>query len=332
MALSTDILLYGLIALAAILLAEGLFYLFLDNSSTARTINRRMSMIAAGKSAQDIHKKLMRDTAESRAHLGPFGDLITALDKLLGQTGLTITVTRMLFMMGVLSLFAFAGLALLNFRHTLMPFGGKFFLIAIILALVVGVGAPLLYLLRLKVKQTKLFEEQLPEALDMMVRSLRVGHPVSVALALAAKQMPDPIGSQLGLVVDETNYGMELRDALEKLGDRVDVPDFEFVIVAISIQHDTGGNLAEVLNGLSEVIRSRFRMFKKVRALAAEGRFSAKILSVLPFAFAAFTFSAKPKYYLSVIDDPMFFKIALGALLMQVLGIFIMHKLINFRI
>jgi tight adherence protein B len=112
----------------------------------------------------------------------------------------------------------------------------------------------------------------------------------------------------------------------------VGVEDFKYVVVAISIQHETGGNLAEVLHGLSTIIRDRFRMFRKVRALSAEGRLSMKILTALPFVFAAFAFSSRPEFYLDVIDDPLFLPMVGGGVALELLGILIMHKLVNFRV
>jgi tight adherence protein B len=123
-----------------------------------------------------------------------------------------------------------------------------------------------------------------------------------------------------------------LREALANVGKRVGLQDFQFVVVAISIQHDTGGNLAEVLGGLATVIRARFRMFQKVKALTAEGRFSAKFLAGLPFAFLVMVYSSKPSYYLNQIDDPLFAKMMGAALGLQIIGMFVMRKMINFKV
>jgi len=127
-------------------------------------------------------------------------------------------------------------------------------------------------------------------------------------------------------------YGLELREALANLGERVDVEDYQYVVVSINIQHETGGNLAEVLHGLSTVIRARFRMFKKIRALSAEGRLSAKILAILPIAFAALTFSNKPQYYINAADDPLFWPLVGVTICLELIGIYIMYRLVNFRV
>lgn len=325
-------LLYGAIAICALLLVEGLFYLILDSRGGQRSVNRRMRMLSDGKEGQDVYAVLRRPEPESWKQFGPFGDAFAKLNDLLTQTGLTIATGRVVIIMALLSFLTFFTLVIIAVRNAVFQLDGVTMAAAALLSIAIGVGAPLVYFRYLKTRRMKLFGEQLPDALDMMVRSLRVGHPVSVAIALAAQQMPDPIGTELGIAVDEITYGLELQEALENISNRLDVPDFDFVVVAITIQNETGGNLAEVLNGLSVVIRARFRMFKKIQAMAAEGKFSAKILSGLPFGFAAFVFASKPTYYLQVIDDPLFFQIMGGALIMQVIGIFIMHKLINFRV
>ena len=205
----------------------------------------------------------------------------------------------------------------------------------VLVGTLLGVVIALFFLKRLAKKRMQLFSEQLPDSLDIMVRSLQAGHPVATAMALVTKEMRDPIGSEYGLAVDEMTYGLDMRDALENMGRRVDHPecqDFQYVLVSINIQHDTGGNLAETLAGLSHVIRQRFQMFKKIRVLSAEGRLSAKILAVLPALFVLFMVTGKPSFYNDVLDDPLFWPIVGIAVVLQLVGMFIMHKLVNFRV
>jgi tight adherence protein B len=257
---------------------------------------------------------------------------LAALDRLIAQSGLTLTLRQLLIGMGVLGVATTA--AAFSFAWNLkgMPTGGTLVLLALMGGLAAGGALPIVVLKRLKAARIAKFSEQLPDALDMMVRSLRAGHPVTTAMELAARQMADPMGTELGLAVDEMTYGIPLREALQKMGDRVDQPDFQFVVVAISIQNDTGGNLAEVLEGLSAVIRDRFRMMRKVHALSAQARFSGRLLGAMPFAFAAITYSMRPDYYLKVMGDPMFMPILGIALTLQVSGLVIMNRMINFKV
>lgn len=331
MPFDTTYILYGAIFLAALLLIEGLYYLHADSRSGRDAVNRRMRMIESGATTREVFDTLRRKPREKTSLLGPFDNLGSWLDRLIQQAGLTVSVTRVVVMMMALTVAIFVAILLLT-KGSVVLAGLGGFVSVLVLSSVLGVILPILYLQYLRSKRLRLFAEQLPDALDVMVRSLHAGHPVSAAMSLVTKEMPDPIGSEFGIAVDEMTYGLDLRDALGNLGDRVNVEDFQYVVVAINIQHDTGGNLAEVLHGLSTVIRARFNMFKKIRALSAEGRLSAKILAVLPFVFGGFTFMAKPDFYLEAADDPLFFPFLGVALILEIFGIFIMYKLVNFRV
>ncbi len=331
MAFDTIYLIYGGIFLAALLLAEGLYYLFADGRGGRDAVNRRMKMLEAGATTREVFQTLRREPREKVSFLGPLANWGGQLDHLIQQTGMTLTIQRLLLMMAALTVgcflmvVMFAGGGLLS---------GNVTLIGIIAALSIGagIGGPIAFLKYKKAERLKAFAEQLPDALDVMVRSLQAGHPVSAAMTLVTKEMPDPIGTEFGIAVDEMTYGLELREALANLGDRVDVEDYQYVVVSINIQHETGGNLAEVLHGLSTVIRARFRMFKKIRALSAEGRLSAKILALLPIAFTALTFSNKPHYYINASSDPLFWPLVCVALCLELVGVYIMYKLVNFRV
>ena len=325
-------LLYAAIFIAALLAIEGIYYLFSDGFAGRRAANRRMSALARGVSSTDVLAQLRRQSLEYWAAFGNLARPLMAIDRLLTRSGLTATLRQLFIAMGVLGVATAAAAFSFAMNAKGMPTGGMLVLVSMLAGIAAGVLLPVAVLLHLKAKRGAQFAEQLPDALDMMVRSLRAGHPVTTAMELAAKQMSDPIGTELGLAVDEMTYGISLREALQKMGDRVDQPDFQFVVVAISIQNDTGGNLAEVLEGLSTVIRERFRMMRKVQALASQGRFSAKLLGGMPFAFAAITYSSKPDYYLSVMDDPMFMPIVGVALTLQLVGMLIMRHMINFKV
>jgi tight adherence protein B len=165
--------------------------------------------------------------------------------------------------------------------------------------------------------------EQFPTALDVFVRGLRAGHPIAAALELLTVEMPDPIGSQFGLVVDEVTYGAELRDALEAMADRWDLEDMHMFVVSLSVQSETGGNLAEILESLSRVIRERASMMMKVRALSSEGRMSAVMLTVLPIG--AFVL-------LDVADDRMFIPGFGLIIVFYVVGVLIIRRMVDLKV
>jgi len=324
-------LIYGVISLAVLLLVEGLYHLFVSGNGSRDAINRRMKMIEGGATSREVFQSLRRKPRKQANLLGSFSDFGGKLDHLIGQSGLIITTGRVIAMMCALTIGTFLTITVLTSGGVIV--GGLVgILVVFALSVVVGVVAPIFFLQYKRSKRLALFAKQLPDALDIMVRSLKAGHPVGTALALVTREMPDPIGTEFGIAVDEMTYGLELREALANLGNRVDVEDYQYVVVSINIQSETGGNLAEVLHGLSTVIRARFRMFKKIHAISAEGRLSAKILAVMPFAFAGLTFLKKPDYYVNVLEDPLFLPLVGVALILELVGIWIMYKLVNFRV
>lgn len=331
MAFDSIYILYGAIFLAALLLIEGIYYLYADNQTGRDAANRRMKMLASGASTREVFESLRRKPRDKANFFGPFSKLPDKLDHLIEQSGYNISISRVFFFMGVLAVMIFIGIVIATRGGVIL---GSIAGMGAAMAVSIGAGiaTPIMYLSYLKSKRLRTFAEQLPNALDIMVRSLQAGHPVSAAMTMVTKEMPDPIGTEFGIAVDEMTYGLEMREALANIGDRLDVEDFQYVVVSINIQHETGGNLAEVLNGLSSVIRARFRMFKKVRALSAEGRLSAKILAVLPILFGGLVFSTKPGFYLAVADDPLFMPMLGIAVFLELLGIYIMYKLVNFRV
>jgi tight adherence protein B len=206
----------------------------------------------------------------------------------------------------------------------------------IVQALVAGVFCatilPFLVLRFLRGRRRKAFGAQFPDALDMIVRSLRAGHPVPIAIGLVAREMRDPIGSEFGIVADEITYGSDLESALRNLYFRIGQDDLPLFVTAVGIQASTGGNLGEILDNLSKVIRERFKMRRKVRALASEGRASAIILSSLPLLLMVIIHIVAPDFYGAVWDEDMTRKVLMVAGGWMGFGNFIMYRMVNFRI
>ena len=208
---------------------------------------------------------------------------------------------------------------------------GRLVLIAAFAA-ALGGGLPLM-LLNFKATRTrKKMQEQFPVALDVFVRGLRAGHPIAAALDLLTVEMPDPVGSQFGLVVDEVTYGAELRDALQAMADRWDLEDMRMFVVSLSVQSETGGNLAEILESLSKVIRERQSMFLKVRALSSEGRMTGVMLTVLPLFTFVMLFILSPGFFLDVANDPMFVPGFIILFIMYLTGFFTIRKMVDLKV
>jgi tight adherence protein B len=311
---------------AVLLLVEGLYLLVRDLTGGSAAINRRLRMLAAGKDGKAVLDSLRRHRRGDQDKLagrllqwGPAG----ALDRMIQEVGLLTTTGRFLLRMGAMTMAT--GLAGLFALH-LTPMA------AAALALAVGIGLPLLWLRRRAAARLRKLGEQLPDAVDMIVRSLRAGHPVATAIGNVGREMPDPIGTEFGLVFDEMTYGLDLREALENLAARVAVSDLRFLVVAVRVQYGTGGNLAEVLGNLSRVVRERMTMKRKVHALSAEGRLSATILSALPFVLAGLIFLLRPAYYADSTDDPLFLPLLASGIAGILAGIVVMQRIVNFRI
>ena len=323
-------LLYGAVFIGAVLLIEGIYYLVADTREHSKA-NRRMNMLASGLQPTEVFRTLRRKAPRQIKALGPLGTPILAFEDMMTRAGVTISIRRMLLLMLGLTILVFVAL-FLALQNSALPSVFATNAACVVLACLIGLGGPVAAVWQMKNRRMKKFGEQLPETLDTLVRGLRAGHPIASAMSLVTKEMPDPMGSEFGLVVDEMTYGLELNQALDNMAERIRHPDFEYVIVAINIQHETGGNLAEVLSNLSSIIRDRFRMFKKITALSAEGRMSAWVLSVLPIITLLFLSLTAPSYYGAVLDDPAFWPVAGVAMAALLLGIYIMYRMVNFRV
>jgi tight adherence protein B len=248
--------------------------------------------------------------------------LFPFLEKLLLQSGSNMSLTRLVVIISASFAVLFAAIRLATPTPLLLAVG---------VAAVIATILPMLYLSIRRRKRIKRFGEQLPEALDLIVRSVLAGHPISSSFSLVSREMPDPIGSEFGIILDEMTYGLDMDEALDNLFERVPHPDLHFFTLAVQIQHGTGGNLAEVLSNLSMVIRDRFRMLAKVRSVSAEGRLSAVVISLLPAVVVAIVNVLSPSYFSDVINDPYFWPPIIVGITLLLIGVFIIWKMVNFR-
>lgn len=322
--LATQPLLYAALFLGVLLLVEGAYQFIADLRHGPRAqINRRIRMIESGADAREILAALRRSTAEGDAGLAGRVPGVDRLERLIRQAGMTVSSTRVLLWMLSLAVVSYVGLDL--WSPLPLPLAALF-------AAGLAVGPPVLYIRWRRRRRISMFGEQLPGALDLLVRSLKVGHPMSAALGIVAQEMPDPIGTEFGIAIDEITYGLDLQEAMANMNERVDLPDLRYMTVAINIQHNSGGNLAEILAALSRVIRDRFQMFRKIKAVSAEGRLSAFFLSIFPFLLAVALYVINPNYYIQVADDPAFPFVATVTAVLLVINIFVMRWLVNLRV
>jgi len=193
-------------------------------------------------------------------------------------------------------------------------------------------SAPWFWLGNQRTKRMRLFERQIPEALDLMGRALRAGHAFPTAVKMVGDEMPEPIAKEFRTLFDETNFGVPQNDALMRLADRVPVDDLRYFVIAVMIQRESGGNLAELLDNIAAIVRARLKLLGEVRTLSAEGRLSAWILGLLPFGVAAMINILNPKYMTLLWTDPVGLRLVGGALVMMALAVWWMRKIIQIRV
>ena len=202
---------------------------------------------------------------------------------------------------------------------------------AIVTSISLFVLLPLFVMMSIRDARRQKLSAQLPDALDLMARGLRAGHPLNTSIATVAETMPDPIGTEFGILVDQISYGDEMVVAVRKLAERVPTEDFRYLAASIAIQHGTGGNLGRILTVLSQVMRGRAMTRRKIKAMSAEGRVSAVILSCIPFIMVGLNSIITPEYYGGVVDDPLFIPLAFTALTLIALNALVLFKLVNFK-
>jgi tight adherence protein B len=308
------------VALATGLTVEAIYLMCFSAASYRSKINRRLMISKDRTDRESVLIELRRERGLTAG--GDYRMGLIALNRLILQSGLTVGITKIFVFIGIGSLFAFG--ATMIFRGNILE--------AALAAVLSATALPYLVLKFLRSRRQGKFGAQFPDALDIITRSLRAGHPVPIAISMVGREMPDPIGSEFGVVSDEITYGADLESAMRNLYGRIGSDDLPLFVTAVAIQGSTGGNLGEILENLSGVIRQRFKMRRKIYALAAEGRASAMILSALPIGmFIVIQFIA-PDFYASVWTEPLTKKLLLGAAGWMSIGNMIMFKMVNFKI
>jgi tight adherence protein B len=204
-----------------------------------------------------------------------------------------------------------------------------------ILALLVGLAATSLPLVHLRMKKKKRiakFEKQLPEGLGLIARALRAGHAFTSGMKLASEEFGDPLGPEFDETLDEINFGVSVTEALKNLAYRVDCPDLRFFVVSVILQRETGGNLAEIIESLAQLIRERFKFRGKVRVLSAEGRLSAVVLVIIPFLLFLTIFFLNPSFLEPLISDPLGRVIILIAISLMAVGVLVIRRIIKVEV
>ncbi|MCK8464900.1 type II secretion system F family protein [Aliiroseovarius sp. S1339] len=322
MTISIEPILYGLIFLAVLLLVEGIYLTVFGKSiSLNNRINRRLDMLEKGAAREEVLEKLRKEMGQHVKAQGiPFYSLLATKAQ---KAAIAFTPGQLVLIMVLLSVFAFVGLGVATAASLPVRAG---------IAVVMGVGGVYIWVNNKAKKRSSMIEEQLPDAVELMVRSLRVGHPFSSAVQIVAKEVPDPLGTEMGLIADESAYGRDVGEALATMAERLDNQDMRFLAVAVIIQQTSGGNLAEILDGLAKVIRSRFKLFRRVRAITAEAKWSGNFLSGFPILALVGINLLQPNYYDKVRDTPYFIPACLIVAGFLVTNMFVMRMLVNIKV
>lgn len=322
MTISPEPFIYGLIFLACIVLVNGIYLVVFGKSINFNNrVNRRLEMLEKGGNREEVLEQLRKEMGQHMSSQNiPLYSLLA--DKA-QKANIAFTPTQLVMLMVVLSGVAFMGLTIGT--STSLP-------IRAVVAVGMGVGGIYLWVNTKAKKRIAMIEEQLPDAVELMVRSLRVGHPFSSAVAIVAKEVPDPLGSEMGVISDEAAYGRDMGETLKHMAERMDMQDLRFLAVAVAIQQTAGGNLAEILDGLAKVIRARFKLFRRVKAITAEAKWSGMFLSVFPLVALVAINLIQPNYYDDVKETSVFIPACLVVAGFLIANIVVMRRLVNIQV
>jgi tight adherence protein B len=326
------VLILVLVFAAVVFAVERIVSVYVGRKLEGRAINQRLDLIGKGMSRGEAMQILRRRSTNVSEGLPSF--LVAPaikFEKMLMAAGISVSTGRLMLLLAIAPVVIFLIIVLLMFVTGAALGFGRILLLATF-SFVIGAGLPLLVLQMQATKMRKKMQDQFPVALDVFVRGLRAGHPIAAALEVLTVEMPDPIGSQFGVVVDEVTYGADLRDALSAMADRWDLEDMRMFVVSLAVQNETGGNLAEILENLSQVIRERASLMLKVRALSSEGRMTAAMLTGLPVVAFTLLFLGNPAFYLDVAEDPAFVPSFVGLLVMYAVGFWMIRKMIDLKV
>jgi tight adherence protein B len=315
-----------LVFVSVVLLLEGLYMMWQTyKGPEARKIEKRLRALSAAvdntRQAQLLKQRMLSAVPAFERLLLSF-PRIRGLERWILQAGLDWTVSRLLLSC---ALFAVSGcMAMTLFAHQ-----------SVLIGLVVGAisaCAPALYVQYKRNRRLSRIEQQLPEALDLLSRALRSGHAFPSGLRMIGDEMPEPIANEFRIVHDEINFGVSLQQALTNLTVRVPGTDLRYFVVAVLVQRESGGNLTEILGNLSRLIRNRFTLLAKIKVLSSEGRLSAWILTIMPFALAGLMNAMNPKFMAPLWTDPIGLAILKYTLILMTFGIVILRKIVNIRV
>lgn len=318
-----------ILALLVLLIGAAAVALGLRQTAQRKTRNRRLEALKERHGAGNvIETQLRKITAEHNAG-GKIEDGLArllpnpeAIRRRLETTGRDWTVGQYGTACGIVTAVAWA---LLLLRGTSLP-------ITLLLGPIIGLGVPHLVVGRMAKRRKEKFITRFPDAIELLVRGLRAGLPISETISVVANEVPDPVGSEFRAVADRMRIGRTMEASLQDTADKLQAPEFQFFVVSLAIQRETGGNLAETLGNLADVLRKRMQMRLKIKAMSSESKASAYIIGSLPFIVFALIYYVNPVYMGAFFTDPRLAYTIMGGGIWMGFGVLIMSKMINFEI
>jgi len=322
------VLLYLIVFLFVTGLIVGGYLAAVPNDTAGRELEKRLRDVAtpspsaaeAGMSDESILKRVMEGPLPMLDRLVSQG-AGSRLGLLIEQSGVKTTGSAIV----IISIGLAAGLGLLTFLFVPQP-------LAALIVAPLGAFVPFGYLKHKRSARLKKFEEQFPEALDVLSRAIRAGHAFQTALGMVADEMPAPVGPEMKKTFDQQNYGLPLKEALNDLAERINIIDVRFFVTAVLIQRDTGGNLSEILDNLAHVVRERFKILRQVRVHTAHGRFTSYVLLSLPAFLAVALSFINPEHMQPMFRERMGQMMLLGAMVLQGLGYLWIKQVIKIEV
>ncbi|MCT4609565.1 MAG: type II secretion system F family protein [Pelagimonas sp.] len=320
--LDMSLLIYGLIFIGVVVMVNGVYLVAFGKSiSLSSKVNRRLDMLEKGGRREDVLAQLRKEMDQHVT--GNSLPVFSLLSEKAQKAAIAFSPQQLIMIMFGASIFSFVGLTIGTETGAM---------VRALISVAMGVGGVYMWVSHMANKRLAMIEEQLPDAVELMVRSLRVGHPFSSAITIVSKEIKDPLATEFGIIADESAYGRDVGEALKDMAERLDMQDMRFLAVAVTIQQQAGGNLAEILEGLAKVIRARFRLFRRVKAITAEAQWSGKFLSGFPLAALVFIQVTKPDYYDGVKDHALFIPACFAVAIMLVLNMIVMRALVNIKV
>lgn len=324
MSLTLMLLVFGAVA------ALGVLFVALSGPSAAKAKKRRLEALRErhGDGAlpaaanQQIRKLLSRQDSKVESLASGLIPKPEVMRLRLDKTGRNVTLGR----------YAVINIGLMVVVGGLMMARGAPFFLSLLFGLFIGIGLPHLVVGRMITGRLKAFNANFPDAIELMVRGLRSGLPITETLGIVSSEISGPVGIEFRAVSDKMKIGLTMDAALQETADRLGTPEFQFFVITLNIQRETGGNLAETLSNLADVLRKRAQMKLKIRAMSSEAKASAMIVGALPFIVFTLVYMLNPDYMGGFFSDERLIVAGLGALVWMSIGVAVMAKMVNFEI